>query len=365
MLKSVPSGSRSLFTPVKIKDRVVKNRFMRSATAVAMADPEGFVTEDLCSFYREVAEGGVGLLITGAVSVHPRGKFFSRQLTAHTDAHIPGLERLAAAIHRHGDGVTVWPQLHCGAAQHWEPAGGQKGHHLEISRLQEDDIRTIVSAFGDAALRCQQAGFDGVQLHGAHRYLLSQFLSPATNSRKDAWGGTPEKRMCIVLNIYEDIREKTGGNFPIGIKMNTADYLEGGNAVQDTARYAKRFAETGFDLIEMSGGMANLTELRDELRKRAGQKEAYFRDAVPEFRRAAGSTALALCGGIRTPQVMQEILGEGVDFISLSRPLLAEPDLPNRIREGDYGGSRCASAASLCDYCREKVAKGFVKCIRR
>ncbi len=364
----LPEKSR-LFTPHNIKDTVVKNRFMRSAVAVARADPDGFITEDLCNFYKTAAEGGVGLLVTGAISVHPRGKFFDRQTAAYSDEYIPGLKKLADTIHRYGDGVVAWAQLHCGCAQHWEHSYRQRKDgldvcDLDVCDLQDGDIYFIIDAFGNAALRMKQAGFDGVQLHGAHRYLIAHFLSPATNLRTDKWGGTPEKRMRFVLEVYQKIREKSGDNFPVSIKMNTADYLKGGNWLKDTIIYAKRFSEVGFDLIEMSGGMFFMNELREELRKRAGQKEAYFRDAIPEFREAVGDTALAIVGGIRTPIVIENILGEGVDFISLARPYLAEPNLPNRIKEGDYRPSRCVSTYSPCNLCRAKVASGSVTCVR-
>lgn len=361
--KYKPDDSR-LFSALTIKNTCLKNRFMRSAMAAAMADPAGFITGDLLNFYRIAAEGGAGLIITGAVSVHPNGKFFNQQIVVHDDSYIPGLKSLADTIHRHGEGVLVWPQLHCGAAQHWEDASGHRNPGLDVSNLGEDHIYTIIDAFGDAALRAKKAGFDGVQLHGAHRYLISQFLSPATNSRSDKWGGTPEKRMRLVLEIYENIRNKVGNSFPVGIKMNTADYFHGGNWVEDTAVYAERFSQVGFDLIEMSGGLFYITELREELRKKAGAKEAYFRDAIPRFRQAiGGNTVLAIAGGIRTPAVMEEILDEGVDLISMARPFLAEPNLPRRIYEGDIRASKCISTYSLCNLCRTKVLRGSVTCV--
>ncbi len=361
--KYKPDDSR-LFSTLTIKNICLKNRLMRSAMAEAMADRDGFITNDLLDFYRVAAEGGVGLIMTGAVSVHPNGKFFNQQIVVHNDNYIPGLKSLADTIHRYGEGISVWPQLHCGAVQHWEDAGGHRNPGLDVNGLGEEHIYTIIDAFGDAALRVKKAGFDGLQLHGAHRYLLSLFLSPATNSRNDKWGGTPEKRMRLVLEIYENIRNKVGDYFPVGIKMNTADYFHGGNWVEDTAKYAERFSQVGFDLIEMSGGLFYITELREELRKKVGTREAYFRDAIPKFRQAVGdNTVLAIAGGIRTPEVMQEILDEGVDLISMARPFLAEPHLPHRIFNGDIRPSRCISTYSLCNLCRTKVLRGSVTCV--
>ncbi len=364
MSENFEAEESRLFSPLKINSVWVKNRLMRSAMAEAMADQDGFITNDLLNFYKIAAEGGVGLIITGAVSVHPKGKFFNQQIVVHNDQYIPGLKKLSDTIHRYGDGVKVWLQLHCGAVQHWEDSSGHRNPGLDVDNLGERDIYTIINAFGDAALRAKKAGLDGVQIHGAHRYLVAQFLSPATNSRSDKWGGSPEDRMRLVLEIYSNIREKVGPEFPVGIKMNTADYLHGGNWIDDTAVYAKHFSRAGFDLIEMSGGLFYITELREELRKKVGAREAYFRDAIPKFKEAvAEHTVLAIAGGIRTPDVMENILNEGVDLVSLARPFLAEPNLPNRIIEGDIRPSKCVSTYSLCNLCRTKVLRGSVTCV--
>ena len=148
--------------------------------------------------------------------------------------------------------------------------------------------------------------------------------------------------------------------------MNTADFLAGGNWIKDTSGIAKLFAESGVDLIEMSGGMGFMTELREALRKRAGEKEYYFRDAIPQFREAVAGlpTVLAVCGGIRTPKVMEDILAEGVDFISMARPWLSEPDLAKRIEAGDLRPARCVSGSRLCNLCLTKLARGSVTCVK-
>jgi len=355
-----------LFTPYTLKGLVIKNRLVRAAMEVGMGDPDGFVTEDSLNGYRKAAEGGVGLLITELVGVHPWGRLFNHQLAAWDDKHIPGLKKLADVIHVHGDGVVVWAQLHTAGAKEWGYSYGQLDSGLGLDVITEEAIETIIKAFGDAALRVKEAGFDGIELHGGHGYLISQFLSPAVNHRTDKWGGTPENRMRFPLEIYKAIREKVGDDFPIGIKMNTADYLEGGNWVNETSKIAKKFAETGFDFIEASGGMGFMTELREALRKKVGAKEYYFRNAIPQFIKAVRgtNTALAVIGGIGTPQVMEEILNEGVDFISLARPWLCEPDFANRVKAGDLRPVRCISRKQLCNLCLTKVALGSVTCVK-
>ena len=354
----------NLFKPYQLKGQLVKNRIMRSAMTETMANIDGTITEDLIKFYRQAAEGGVGLIITGAMSVHYRGRFFDQQIGAHEDDHIPGLKKLVATVHGYGNGAVIWAQLHSMGAHDWGYSYGQKKEALGLDCLTEEDIMTIIRSFGESALRIKKAGFDGVQLHGGHGYLIAQFLSPATNFRTDKWGGNPENRMRFILEILSEIRKKVGEDFPVGIKMNTADYLAKGNWLNETAFYAKRFADAGFDLIEASGGMGYMTELREALRKKAGNQEAYFRDAIPIFKEAVGDKALALVGGIRTPEIMEEILNEGVDFISMARPFLAEPDLPKRIKEGDIRTSKCVSGYTLCNLCLTKLTLGNINCVR-
>jgi len=355
-----------LFTPIELKGRKIKNRFMRSAMVVTMADPNGFITVDNLKWYRKAAEGGVGLLITEAMAVHPRGRIFDAQISAYGEERLPGLKKLADVIHSYGDGVLVMPQIHSGGAHDWGYSYGQRDTGLGLDIITEKDITDIIEAFAESALLLKRAGFDGVQLHGGHGYLIAQFLSSATNHRTDKWGGTLENRMKFPLEVYKAIREKVGYDFPIGIKMNTADYLKGGNWVETTSKIAKKFAEVGFDFIEMSGGMGFMTELREALRIKAGEKEFYFRDAIPYFKEAVKGTEtlLAGCGGIRTPKVMEELLHEGLDLISLARPWLSEPNFANRVKAGDLRPARCVSTYRLCNLCLTKVAKGSSTCVK-
>jgi NADPH-dependent glutamate synthase beta subunit-like oxidoreductase/2,4-dienoyl-CoA reductase-like NADH-dependent reductase (Old Yellow Enzyme family) len=355
---------QKLFTPNSLKGLLIKNRLMRSAMVLSMATKEGRVTEDLLTMYRKVAEGGVGLCCTGALAVNPEGRITWHQMGAWSDDHISGLKRLVDTVHAHGNGCVLWGQLCCEGAHDWGYSYGQRDAGLGVDVLTEDYILTIIDAFANAAMRVKEAGFDGVHIHGGHGYLVSQFISPAVNHRTDKWGGSPENRMRFPLEIYKSIRKKVGDDFPVGIKMNTADYLPGGNWTDDTSKIANKFAEAGFDLIEMSGGMRYMIELREALRKRAGEREYYFRDAIPSFREAVKGTktALAVVGGIRTPSVMEGILEEGIDFISMARPWLSEPDLANRIKAGDLRPAKCVSTDRLCNLCLTKLGRDSVQC---
>ncbi|MGO8989106.1 MAG: FAD-dependent oxidoreductase [bacterium] len=355
---------QKLFTPYSLKRLHVKNRLMRSAMVLSMATQEGTVTEDLLNMYRKVAGGGVGLCCTGAIAVNPEGRITWHQMGAWSDEHISGLKKLADAVHAYGNGCVLWGQLCCEGAHDWGYSYGQRDAGLGVDVLTEDYVLTIIKTFADAALRLKEAGFDGVHIHGGHGYLVSQFISPAVNHRTDRWGGSPEKRMRFPLEIYESIRKKVGDDFPVGIKMNAADYLPDGNWVDDTSKIAHEFAEAGFDLIEMSGGMRYMIELREALRKKAGGREYYFRDAIPPFREAVKGTgtALAAVGGIRTPSVMEGILEEGIHFISMARPWLSEPDLAKRIKAGDLRSAKCVSTYQLCNLCLTKLGRDSVQC---
>jgi NADH-quinone oxidoreductase subunit F len=314
--------------------------------------------------YRKAAEGGVGLCTTGALAVNPQGRITWNQMGAWGDEHIPGLKCLADTIHAHGNGCVAWAQLCCEGAHDWGYSYGQRDSGLSVDVLTEEYIWTIIKAFGDAAARVKKAHFDGVHIHGGHGYLIAQFISPAVNHRTDRWGGSLENRIRFPLEIYKTMRREVGDDFPIGIKMNTADYLEGGHWIEQTSQIARVFAQAGMDLIEMSGGMGYMTELREALRKRAGEREYYFRDAIPAFREAVKGTptALAAVGGIRSPSVMEKILNEGIDFISMARPWLSEPDFANRVKAGDLRPARCTSTYRLCNLCLTKVAQGNVQC---
>jgi len=355
-----------LFSPFVLKGLRIKNRLVRSAMETGMGDPDGHVTVDHLNTYRKAAEGGVGLIITEAIGVHPMGRFFHTQIAAWEDGHIPGLRQLVDVIHAHGDGAVVFSQLHSAGASDWGYSYGQVDTEIGVDTMPEEQIEAVIQAFGEAAARVKEAGFDGIEFHGGHGYIISQFLSSAVNHRTDTWGGSLEKRMRFALEIYRAVRERVGDDYPVGIKMNTADYLAGGHWVGDTWQIAKRFAGEGFDFIEASGGMGFMTELRESLRKKVEVKEYYFSEAVDKFVDAlrGTDTALAVVGGIGSPRVMEGLLGQGVDLISLARPWLCEPDFANRVKAGDLRRARCVSRERLCNLCLTKVANGSVTCVK-
>lgn len=379
----VPERITSLvFEPEEIGGMVVKNRLVRSATYEGMASEDGSVTGELVELYKTLAEGGVGLIITGYAYVQPSGKPLPRQTGIDRDDLIPGWRKIAETVHEHGDGCKVAIQLvHCGRQSFFlektvapsavlDPLSSNMPREMTIEEIEE-----TIEAFAEAARRTKEAGFDAVQLHAAHGYLLSQFLSPHTNRRTDEYGGSTENRGKIVEDIYKRTVEKTGKDFPILIKMNVDDFLEGGINLNESRRIAQRLSKIGFAAIETSGGMDE-TSIRDKeelgwtpaypafcrTNIRSKDKEAYHLPYAREIKKVI-DVPLILVGGIRSLDVIEKILAEGsADFVALSRPLIREPDLPNRWLKG-IGGltADCIS----CNGCVGSLVEGGVRCIQK
>lgn len=340
-----------LFTPMRINHLQLSNRFVRSATWEGMAAADGSCTQPLNDLMGTLAEGGVGLIITGHSYVDPAGQAGPWQLGIDRDERITGLKKMTAAVHDRG-GKIVMQLAHAGLQADTVQTGMAAPAPSAVSGFTKSDVREmtpaeiqgVAEAFGNAAQRARAAGFDGVQLHAAHGYLLSQFLSPVFNRRRDAYGGSPQRRARAVLEAVAQVRQRVGATYPVLIKMNCADFLEGGIEVEQAAEAAVWLQEAGIDAIEVSGGTGASGALRPVRTGIATEDaEAYFREAAAVFRRAV-TVPLMLVGGIRSFHVAEEIVSGGTaDFISMSRPLIREPALVNRWRSGDRRKSSCQS----------------------
>jgi len=379
----VPKRIKSLvFEPKEIGGMTIKNRLVRSATHEGMASEDGSVTDELVELYKILAEGGVGLIITGYAYVQPSGKGMPHHTGIDRDDLIPGLRKIAEAVHEHGHGCKVAIQLvHCGRQSFILENTIAPSAVLETvvntmpREMTAEEIEETIEAFAEAARRAKEAGFDSVQLHAAHGYLLSEFLSPYTNRRTDEYGGSTENRIRIVEDIYKRTVEKIGKDFPILIKINVDDFLEGGINLNESKKIAERLSKMGFVAIETSGGMwevvtrskeelgwkpAMLPESRINIRSK--DKEAYHLPYAREIRKVI-NVPLILVGGIRSLDVIEKILAEGsADFVALSRPLIRQPDLPNRWLKG-IGGltADCIS----CNGCVGSLTEGGVRCIQK
>jgi len=351
-----------LFETSEINGMQLANRFVRSATWEGMAADDGACTPNLIDLMAGLAKGGVGLIISGHTYVSPEGQASPWQLGVYKDELVPGLTEMATAVHDNG-GKIVMQLAHSGLTANPDltglapigPSPLEDPDALAGQEMTEADIARVVSAFAAGAQRAQTAGFDGVQIHGAHGYLLSEFLSPFFNRRQDQYGGTIENRARIVLEVLRAIRGEVGNDYPVLIKMNCQDFHDDGLSLEDSVQTAVMLAKEGVDAIEISGGNSKSGKLGPV---RVGitteEKETYFQNEAKVFRDNV-ALPLILIGGNRSFQVAERMMNENVaDYISMSRPLVREPDLVNRWKSGDYQRSACVSD----NLCHRTASKG-------
>ena len=362
-----------LFEPIRIKDMELRNRFVRSATYDGCAD-DGRVTDKQVNLYATLSKGGVGLIITGITYVHRNGQFSRFQNSIAGDEFIDGLKRLTSVAHQEGAKIAV-QLFHAGREARFPESGDGvsiapsfleadpyfKGRHRAMT---EDEIWQIVHAFGDAAIRAREAGFDGVQIHGAHAYLLSQFASPYTNRRDDKWGGCLENRLRIHREVYQNIRKKVGEDYPVLIKVGVQDGFPGGLQFVEGKLVAQYLTEIGFDALEISHGLRGLSYEETEFKTKINDldREAYYRRWCAEIKKKV-DVPVMLVGGLRTFELMEEIVqNKEADFISLSRPLIRNPGIINDWKRSDRHRAECIS----CNKCLEGLRKGgALQCVQR
>lgn len=350
-------GESMFYDKMTINGMTVPNRLVRSATWEGLASAEGFVTPALEKAMLELVDGGVGLIITGHMFVAEQGRAGERQLAICSDEYINGLRSMVKNVHEKG-GVIVAQLAHAGghAAQGITgmPAVGpspfvRKDGEL-CQEMSEEDIDAMVYSFEQAASRAVAAGFDGVQIHAAHGYGLSQFLSPHINIRTDMYGGSFENRIRPLVRVYEGIRRAVGDAYPVTMKINCEDYVEGGLQLEDSVSVIKGLALLGLDAVEISGGLLTSSPTKSSVR--VGRfdtpaKEAWYREAAKAVREHT-KLPIMLVGGLRSFSVGEGLLAEGlIDFVSMSRPLLREPALLKRWAAGDLRKAECIS----CNKC--------------
>ncbi len=374
-----------LFEKTKISGMELQNRFVRSATHEAMADKNGSPTEAHSKLYERLAKGGVGLIITGMAYVAKDGKI-NNMNGIDSDKHIPEYRKLTDLVHKNGSKIAMQIN-HTGRQTTRKAIGTQpmapsavkdKANFTTPREMTEGDIERVIEAFAAAAKRVKDSGFDAVQLHGAHGYLINQFLNPHTNRRKDRWGGSIENRMLFLTEIYRRSRSLVGKDYPILIKMSAYDKMKRGMKIEEGIIMAKMMAEMGFDGIEVSCGIAEdgMSSLRGELpidlllddlgmlkknpvmrfvMRHFGKRimgtlpvtEAYNRKAARLIKKEV-RVPIFVVGGITEPEVMEEIIETGdADYISLCRSLINNPNFLKKIKEGSKKASQCIH----CNYC--------------
>lgn len=349
-----------LFQPVRIRQLTLANRFVRSATWLGLADADGRCSPELIDRMAALAQGGVGLIISGHAYVQPEGQATLRQLGIGTEAQRDALFPLSEAVHR--EGGRIFLQLAHGGLQadpgltgreRVGPSTGQGLVDPPGRPMTTEEIRNTVTAFARAAGWARAADFDGVQIHAAHGYLLSQFLSPAFNTREDEYGGSMENRARFLIEVLDAVRREVGRYYPVLVKINSADFLEGGFEEAGFLWMAQRLAHA--DGIEVSGG-TGLSGAKSPFRRGIGteREQAYFRRAARALKKKTAA-AVILVGGIRSFFVAERMLGEGyADYVALSRPLIREPNLVGRWRSGDLRKAACIS----CNGCLGPGLKG-------
>ena len=378
-----------LFTTQKIGNVELSNRFVHSATYECMATENGEVSDEVIKRHNKLAKGGTGLIIAGAMYVHAKGRAYRYQMGIHSDDMIPGLKKLTDTVHQEG-GKIVFQLNHAGRQTTGNLIGqtplgpSNRGrdpiYFIKPREMTADEIMKTVKAFGAAARRAAEAGADGIQLHGAHGYLINEFLSPFFNYRTDTWGGSDENRFRYLKKIIQEIKTTVPNGFPILIKLNTNDHTPKEGITPPLAkRYAAWLAELDIDGLEvscgtifysymnMSRGEVPAKELLKSLpwwQKPVGRflignlagkynlEEAYNLEAAKMIRPVLDGIPLFLVGGMRTVSQMEAVLKEGhADFISMSRPFIREPFLVKKIKEGKMDRVSCVS----CNRCLAAV----------
>jgi len=338
-----------LFTPARLGGLVVPNRFVRSATAERMADENGHPRDALSELYRALAVGGVGLIISGHLYVDAGGKCHPEMTAIDDDDLIASLAEVVAVVHEAGGRIAA--QINHGGAQCSRDTVPEAVAPSDIvadyipqpaRALTEAEIARVIRAYAESARRARAAGFDAVQLHGAHGYLINQFLSPFTNRRTDEWGGNLARRMRFLREVCRAVRSAVGPDTPVFIKLGVVDAVDGGLTLDEGLQVVAELESMGLDGVELSGGIGGRRDFNSRMRIRHPEDEAYFR-AFAKAARERTRLPIMLVGGLRSRQVMEDVVTSGdADFVSMSRPLICEPDLPKRFQAGQ-GRAACIS----------------------
>lgn len=345
-----------LVQPLRLPNgNVLRNRLAKSSMSEALGTYDNHVTQELVTLYRRWASSGVGLMLTGNVMIDRNALGEPGNVVIEDESDLPILKQWASAAT--DQGAAIWVQLN--------HPGKQSPKGLNVSNLspsavpfREDmasffdtpreatrtEILDIIQRFGRSAAICKKAGFSGVQIHGAHGYLINQFLSPHHNLRTDEWGGSPENRRRFVLAVYAEVRRQVGPNFPVGIKLNSADFQRGGFTEEESMATIQALADAGIDLIEISGGTYEapaMSGILEQTQKPSTvAREAYFLE-FSEKVRAQVKVPLMVTGGFRTAEGMNAALRSGaLDLVGVARLMVIDPEAPRALLQGQDSPQR-------------------------
>ncbi|WP_058992982.1 oxidoreductase [Sarcina ventriculi] len=330
---------QNIFNPLTVKNMTIKNRIVMTPMGTNYGEQNGEMSFLHMDYYEQRAKGGVGLIIVENASVDsPQGSNGTTQLRIDHDNYIPRLFKLCETVHSHGACIAVQIN-HAGASAlssriNMQPVSAsnlpsKKGG--EIPRpLQKEEITAIVKKYGEAARRAQVAGFDAVEIHAGHSYLISQFLSPTTNNRTDEFGGSKENRARFAKMVMDEVRSQVGPMFPIMIRISADELVEGGNTLEDTLELLEYFAEEA-DIIDVSAGLTGSIQYQIDANYLKDGWRSFMAKAVKEkFNKPVITT-----GNIRNPKIAEKILEDGdADLIGMGRGLIAEPEWVNKVESG-------------------------------
>ncbi len=349
-----------IFRPGKIGSLVVPNRIVMAPMATNFASETGGVTDTMVDFYERRAKGGTGLIIAENCCVDsPCGKGGACQLRLDDDRFIPGIHRLVAGVHYYGAKIAIQIN-HSGPAgisaktEGLGPVGASAvnwGSQLAPPRaLEVDEIEAIVEKFAQAVLRAQKAGFDAVELHAGHCYLIAHFLSPYTNRRKDHYGGDLDGRMLFLLQIIQRCRELVGPAYPVMVRFSGDEFIEGGRKVEESQQVAKILADAGVDALHVTAGTHVSLHPSGTCTVDPVAYDQAWRVYLAEAIKAMVDIPVIAVGVIREPEVAETVLASGqADFVAIGRGLIADPDWVNKARAGAYESIRkCVSCNEGC-----------------
>ncbi len=385
-----------IFTTIRLNNIQLKNRIIKSATYEGLS-VNGAVTDRLIDWHRQIVLGGVAMTTLAYCAVNDEGATFENQIVVN-EASIDGLKSFTAAIHKAG-GLCSIQLAHCGffsrnkklksrpisPTRTFNNLGLFSG--IPFSRtMTEDDIDSTLSDFAEAAVIAKESGFDAIELHAGHGYLLSQFLSPAFNRRKDDYGGSIEKRPKFPTEVLQSIRRSVGKDFPILIKMNVSDGFKGGLGLEDAKRVASTFEKAGVDGLVLSGGFTNTSPfflLRGDIPikqmvqvernwlqkigimlfgpviiKKLPFNELFFLGAAQQIRRVV-NIPIVYIGGVTSLQNMESVLSDGFELIALGRPLIHDAQFINRLESGEVNKTGC----TYCNQCIPEIDRDGVRCV--
>ena len=381
------------FTPFTLGSLRLRNRIVKPATFEGMC-PGGQVSPALVEHHRQVAAGGAALTTVAYASVSPDGRSYATQLSMRPEV-APGLATLVDAVHREGAAASL--QLgHCGYFADRRLVGGRpmgasrrfNTYGLSFARpMTEEDLARVVADFAASARIAAGAGLDAVELHFGHGYLVSQFLSPFTNRRTDAWGGSLENRSRLAVEVLRAVRGAVGPEFPVLLKVNLRDGFPGGLELEEAMEVARRLEGEGATGLVLSGGFVSRTPLymlRGDVpvRQMAAVQERWWARAglilfgrllvqaypyeegffLAEARRMRATVRLplVLLGGVKTLALIDRALGSGFELVGMGRALLHDPDLPRKMERGEATASACVP----CNECIAEMDRGGVRCTR-